>query len=48
MMVTDGPLTAEAAARLLAQRRVSDEGREGISAFLNKRSASFVEEGPKE
>jgi enoyl-CoA hydratase/carnithine racemase len=31
-------------ARLLARVRASDEGREGISAFLEKRKASFVVE----
>lgn len=33
----------EVAARTLAQARASEEGKEGVAAFLEKRSASFVE-----
>jgi len=38
-----GPLSAEAAATLLADARASEEGKEGVAAFLEKRTASFVE-----
>lgn len=41
------PMGNEEAARLLAQMRAGDEGREGVSAFLEKRPASFVVEMPK-
>jgi enoyl-CoA hydratase/carnithine racemase len=37
-------LGRDAAARLLAEVRASDEGREGVSAFLEKRPAAFVAE----
>lgn len=36
------PLELEDAARLLASVRASDEGKEGIGAFLDKRKANFV------
>jgi len=35
------PLSLEAAARLLAKARSSEEGKEGVSAFLERRPASF-------
>jgi enoyl-CoA hydratase/carnithine racemase len=37
-------LSREDAARRLAFRRASDEGKEGVAAFLDKRTASFVVE----
>ena len=39
-----GPYTSEESARLLAKARASEEGKEGVAAFLDKRKASFVEE----
>jgi methylglutaconyl-CoA hydratase len=36
------PLSLEDASRLLASVRASDEGKEGIGAFLEKRKANFV------
>jgi len=36
------PLDAESAAQLLAETRASDEAKEGIAAFLEKRKAAFV------
>lgn len=41
-LVHDGDLSLEEAAKRLALRRASDEGREGVAAFLDKRPASFV------
>lgn len=38
----EGPYTMDDAARLLARARASDEGREGVAAFLDKRPASYV------
>lgn len=38
------PPTNEAAAQLLAEVRASDEAKEGISAFLEKRRATYFEE----
>lgn len=38
------PLSLELASRLLARQRASDEGKEGVSAFLEKRKASFFSE----
>lgn len=43
-LVHDFPLPAEACARRLAQARASDEGKEGIAAFLERRKASFFVE----
>jgi enoyl-CoA hydratase/carnithine racemase len=42
-LVRDFPLSAEESARRLAAARASDEGKEGLTAFLEKRKASFVE-----
>lgn len=42
-LVLDFPLPAEECARRLAKARASDEGKEGISAFLERRKASFAE-----
>ncbi|MFZ4506681.1 MAG: enoyl-CoA hydratase-related protein [Fimbriimonas sp.] len=39
-----GPISLEAASQLLADARSSAEGREGVSAFLEKRKASFAQE----
>lgn len=38
------PLGIEECAKRLATARASEEGREGVAAFLEKRKASFVEE----
>ena len=37
-----GPYEMEVAARLLARARASEEGKEGVAAFLEKRAANFV------
>ncbi|RYG32991.1 enoyl-CoA hydratase/isomerase family protein [bacterium] len=37
------PATLEDAARLLAERRATDEGREGIAAFLEKRKPEWAQ-----
>ncbi len=42
-LVLDSPLSREETATRLAKARASEEGIEGISAFLEKRSPSFVE-----
>lgn len=42
-IVLDFPLPAEECARRLAKARASDEGKEGVAAFLERRKASFVE-----
>ena len=42
-LVRDFPVPAEEAARRLAIARASEEGREGLSAFLEKRPAAFLE-----
>jgi methylglutaconyl-CoA hydratase len=39
-----GPYPMSESARLLAKARSSAEGKEGVSAFLEKRKASFVVE----
>jgi len=39
----EGPYEMEVAARLLAKARASEEGKEGVAAFLEKRVANFVE-----
>lgn len=36
------PMRKQASAKLLARARASDEGREGVAAFLEKRDASYV------
>jgi len=41
-LVRDFPVTAEESAKRLAEARASDEGREGLSAFLEKRKPSFA------
>lgn len=43
-----GPYPMSESARLLAKARSSAEGKEGVSAFLEKRKANFVEERSKE
>lgn len=43
-MVLDPPADLPESAKRLALRRASDEGREGVSAFLEKRPATFVVE----
>ena len=45
-LVLDQPLGLEACAERIASARASDEGREGLQAFLGKRRASFVEDWP--
>ncbi len=40
-LVLDFPLSAEESARRLAAARASDEGKEGLSAFLEKRKSAF-------
>lgn len=42
LLVQQPSLTKVEAAKLLADVRVSEEGKEGIDAFLNKRKASYV------
>jgi methylglutaconyl-CoA hydratase len=42
-LVLDSPLSREETATRLAKARASEEGIEGITAFLEKRSPSFVE-----
>lgn len=42
-IVLEFPLPAEECARRLAKARASDEGKEGVAAFLERRKASFVE-----
>ncbi|MFQ3587374.1 MAG: enoyl-CoA hydratase-related protein [Fimbriimonadaceae bacterium] len=42
-LVLDQPLDREQCARRIAAARASDEGLEGLRAFLEKRRASFVE-----
>lgn len=46
-LALDPPMDKETAARLLAKMRASDEGKEGVGAFLEKRPASFVVEMEK-
>jgi methylglutaconyl-CoA hydratase len=41
----EGSLVAEATARIIAERRASAEGREGVRAFLDKRRPSWLPEG---
>jgi methylglutaconyl-CoA hydratase len=41
-LVADSPLAPMDAAKRLADSRQTDEAREGIGAFLEKRKASFV------
>ncbi len=45
-LVLDLPMPMDHLARLLARARSSEEGREGVAAFLDKRPASFVVERP--
>ena len=42
-LALDGPLSLEEAAHRLASARASEEGREGVTAFLEKRRPSFAE-----
>jgi methylglutaconyl-CoA hydratase len=44
-MPEGGSLLAEATIGLIADRRASDEGKEGIAAFLEKRAAAWVAAG---
>lgn len=44
LLAQNPPLTPEEGARMLARRRATDEAREGITAFLEKRKAAFVED----
>ncbi|MBL8060546.1 MAG: enoyl-CoA hydratase/isomerase family protein [Chthonomonas sp.] len=44
MLAQDPALEPDVGARLLAERRATAEAKEGISAFLEKRKASFVVE----
>lgn len=43
MVAVDGPFDTERSATMLAEARASEEGVEGVAAFLDKRQASFVE-----
>ena len=43
-LVHESPLSMEESARRLAAARASDEGKEGVAAFLDKRKASWVPE----
>lgn len=45
-LVLTAPHTLEKTAEMLADRRATDEGKEGVAAFLDKRKASFVVESP--
>jgi enoyl-CoA hydratase/carnithine racemase len=40
-VAVDGPFSMPVSARLLSRARASDEGKEGVAAFLEKRRASF-------
>lgn len=40
-VAVDGPFPMAESARMLARARASDEGKEGVAAFLEKRRASF-------
>ncbi len=40
-LVLDSPLSPEETARRLAKARASEEGKEGVAAFLEKRKANF-------
>lgn len=44
LAVLDYPISLEESARRLARARASEEGKEGVGAFLEKRKASYVEE----
>lgn len=41
-LCVEGPYSMDDSARLLARARAGEEGREGVAAFLDKRSASYV------
>jgi methylglutaconyl-CoA hydratase len=43
MMPQGGSIRAEATVGVIAERRASDEGREGIGAFLEKRKPAWIE-----
>lgn len=43
MMPQGGSIRAEATVGIIAERRASDEGREGIGAFLEKRKPAWIE-----
>ncbi|MDI9640879.1 enoyl-CoA hydratase-related protein [Geitlerinema splendidum] len=43
-LAIQGSLPMEETAKILAKARSSEEGKEGVAAFLDKRPASFVEE----
>jgi methylglutaconyl-CoA hydratase len=43
LLIRQRPIGVETA-RIAAERRTSEEGQEGLRAFLDKRRASFVEE----
>jgi len=45
-LALEQPLTSEESAHRLAAARASEEGREGVGAFLQKRKANFVAELP--
>lgn len=44
VLTQQGPVGLEESARLLARTRAGTEAREGLAAFLEKRTASFVED----
>lgn len=43
MVAVDGPFDTDRSAAMLADARASEEGSEGVAAFLDKRTAAFVE-----
>ena len=43
-LVLDAPLDAQETARRIAERRTSDEGQEGLKAFLERRSPDWASE----
>ena len=44
-LLLDAPLSQEECARRLAKARATEEGKEGVAAFLEKRKANFYLEG---
>lgn len=44
-LASESPVGVEESARRLARARAGEEGKEGVAAFLEKRKATFVEDG---
>jgi methylglutaconyl-CoA hydratase len=42
-MPQGGSILSEATVAMIAERRASDEGREGIAAFLEKRNPGWIQ-----